>query len=118
MTVQEANDKAMRLAKADRFFVKRPQREWAKAIGCSAGLVAKLPLWRETMQLTGRGRENSGPSPKVVSLTGRLEASVGEDDPELKRLMAEQEADMEPSPCADDPPDARRPKKVRARKRL
>jgi hypothetical protein len=65
MTVSEANDEAMRLAKADRFFVQRSLREWAEAIGCSEGLVAKLPLWRKTMKQTGRGRENKDSLPKV-----------------------------------------------------
>jgi hypothetical protein len=32
----------MELAKADRFFVHRTLREWAKMIGCSLGLVARL----------------------------------------------------------------------------
>jgi len=49
MSVEEANQKAMDLAKADRLFVQRSLREWAHAIGCSDGLVAKLPLWRATI---------------------------------------------------------------------
>src|SRR5262249_11683120 len=47
MTRKEANDKAIALAKADRFFVQRSLREWADAIGCSEGLVPKLDLWQQ-----------------------------------------------------------------------
>jgi hypothetical protein len=43
-------------------------------------------------------------------------ATEGNDDVELQRLIAEQEADAEPSPLDDDPPD--RPRKVRQHKRL
>jgi len=78
MTVEEANRIAMKLAEDDRFFVQRSLREWAQAIGCSDGLVVKLPLWRETMRLTGRGKEGKDPSPKIVSLTDALEAVSAE----------------------------------------
>jgi hypothetical protein len=117
MTAAEANERAMGLAKADRFFVKRSLREWAEAIGCSEGLVAKLPLWLATMEKTGRGKKDRVAPPKAVSLTGNLEAVLGDEDAELKRLMAEQQADMEPNPCEDDPPDTR-PRKVRTHKRV
>src|SRR5262249_9592521 len=118
MTADEANQKAMELAKADRFFIQRSQREWAKLIGCSVGLVAELPLWRETMKRTGRGRKNRTPAPKVVSLTSELEAVTGEGEQDgvLKKLLADHKADSEPSPLDDDPPDS--PRKVRSRKRL
>jgi hypothetical protein len=116
MTKDEANATAMRLAEADRFFVHRPLREWAKAIGCSMGLVAKLPFWLTTMEQTGRSQKGRVPLPKAVSLTSNLEAVVGDDDAELRRLMDEQQADAEPSPLDDDPPNAR-PRRVRTRKR-
>jgi hypothetical protein len=117
MTVEEANEKAMDLAKADRFFVQRPLREWAEAIGCSEGTVAKLTLWRETMKATGRGRSGRVAPPKAVSLTGNLEAGIGDEDANLKRLIAEQAADAEPSPREEDQP-GQRPRKVRTRKRV
>jgi hypothetical protein len=69
MTCEAANEKAMERAKADRFFVHRSQREWAEAIGCSPGLVAKLPFWQQAMKRTGRGRREHGPAPRAVSLT-------------------------------------------------
>jgi hypothetical protein len=119
MSCEEANAKAMELAKADPSFVQRPLREWADAIGCSEGLVAKLTLWRATMKRTGRGKEDTGPAPKVVSLTDGLDAVTGAGDRNevLEQLIAEQEADREPSPLEDDQPGSR-PRKVHSRKRL
>jgi hypothetical protein len=119
MTREAANQQAMELAKKDRFFVQRSLREWAEAIGCSEGLANELPFWRETMRLTGRGRKDATPAPKVGSLTKKLEdvTGEGERDEELNRLIAEQERDREPSPLDDDPPDSP-PRKVRRRKRL
>src|SRR5262249_17446577 len=43
MTRDEANDKAMELAKADPSFDQRSQREWAEAIGCSEGGPSPAP---------------------------------------------------------------------------
>jgi hypothetical protein len=119
MTRQAANAKAMELAKADPSFVQRSLREWADAIGCSEGLVANLPFWRETMKQTGRGKEGSVPAPKAISLTSNLEAVTGEGgrDEQLKSLIAEQEADREPSPVDDDAPGSP-PRKVYHKKRL
>jgi hypothetical protein len=81
MSAAEANRKAMELAKADRFFVQRSLREWAHAIGCSDGLVSELPLWKETMNLTGRGIKGKAPAPKAVGLTDDVEAVAGEGKP-------------------------------------
>jgi hypothetical protein len=119
MSADDANEKAIQLAKADRAFVNRSLREWAEAIGCSEGLVPDLPLWRKTMELTGRGRGNARAAPKAVSLTHELEAATGEGDrdEELNRLIAEQERDHEPSPVEGDEPGTR-PRKVHCRKRL
>lgn len=111
MTLEAANERAMQLAKANRSFVKRPLREWAQAIGCSEGLVTRLPFWQQTMDQTGRGKAGKAPAPKAVSLTKNLEAVVGDQDDNLRKLIEEQQADMEPSPL-----DARR-RKVRTRKR-
>jgi hypothetical protein len=118
MTVERANSKAMALAKADPAFVHLPLRDWATAIGCSEGQVPKLPLWQDTMKQTGRGKKKGPSAPKVVSLTDSLEAVTGEGgrDEVLNQLTAEQQADFEPSPLDEDPPD--RPRKVRTRKRL
>jgi hypothetical protein len=120
MTRDEANAKAIELGEADPTFVKKTLREWAEAIGCSDGLVPKLPLWIATMKKTGRGRKGRSPAPKVVSLTNGLEAVTGDGSPDemLKRLVAESNADnkADPSPVADDQPG--RPRKVRGGKRL
>jgi hypothetical protein len=71
------------------------------------------------MKQTGRGKEGNAPAPKALSLTSDLEAVTGEGEPNevLEQLIAEQEADHEPSPLEPDPPDSR-PKKVHSRKRL
>jgi hypothetical protein len=120
ITLIEANEKAKLLAKADRSFVKEPSiRKWAEAIGCSTGLVVKLPFWRALMEKSGRGRKDTTPKPKAVSLTSNLEAAVGEGarNEVLERLIGDQEADFEPSPLEGDPPEGR-PRTVRTRKRL
>jgi hypothetical protein len=118
MRREEANDKAKKLAEVDHSFVQRSLREWSEAIGCSEGLVTELSLWRETMKRTGRGKEDATSAPKVVSLTPQLEAVTGEGekDEELNRLIAEQEADHDPSPLDDDTEG--RPRRVHSRKRL
>ena len=105
MLLKEANEKAKKLATADPSFATNPSaREWADTIGCSVGLVSQLPLWRETMKETGKGR-GKGPQPSVKTLTPDVEA--------LERLIDEQKADAEPSPL--DPAPGR---KVHHRKKL
>jgi hypothetical protein len=96
MTMAEANDKAMKLAKQKRSFVHQSQREWAEAIGCSTGLVAKLPLWKETVKRTGRARgKGSNRKPKAVPMKdeGWNMASKGERDETLRQLIDEQQQD-------------------------
>jgi hypothetical protein len=120
VTREKANKRAMELAQADPSFVDRTQREWARAIGCSDGLVAQLPFWQATMERTGRGKPKSAAAPKVVSLTRAVEATTGEGtrDEVLNRLIAQQDADYEPSPLEEDLPDSK-PRRVRApRKKL
>lgn len=118
MTQKEANQKALLLAKRDRSFVLRSVRQWAKAIGCSAGLVSKLPYWVETRDKRRRAK-GPGKGPKTISLTAGLEAVTGQGDRDeaLRQLISEQEADYEPSPLEDDR-EGRRKGTVRARKRL
>jgi hypothetical protein len=119
MTVEEANQRAVQLAKAKRTFVLCSLREWAEAIGCSTGLVPKLPLWQKTMKRTSQSRADRTSVPKVVHTSESLDAVTGEGDRDevLNRLIAEQEADKEPSSLDNDPPDSR-PKRVRSRFRL
>jgi hypothetical protein len=57
MTRDEANAKAMQLAEADHDFVNKTQREWAREIGCSEGLITDLPFWRRVAEKTGRDRK-------------------------------------------------------------
>lgn len=66
-------------------------RELAEAIGCSQGLVSRLPAWRAYRKgLT----QDKPPAPRAESLTDRVLDNVGQVDAELNRLIAEQEADM------------------------
>jgi hypothetical protein len=115
MTAKQANTKAMELARKDRSFVSRSLREWSKAIGCSVGLVVKLPLWKATMTRYGRGQEDKLPAPKALSLTSNLEATLRE--AELEELIADHNADFEPSVLDDDPPESQ-PRKVYTRTRV
>lgn len=53
-----------------------------------------------------RRRRTKGGTPKTISLTKNVEAVVGEGGPNeiLEQLVAEQQADSEPSSSEDDPP--------------
>jgi hypothetical protein len=124
---EEANNAALRLAEKNPDFLKLVIREWATKIAettgksCSPKIVGQTALWIKTMQHTGRGR-SKGSKPKVVSMTPALEAILGDKEPQgtLEKLIAEQEADDEPSPLEPDSPDyqERKRRKVRERKRL
>jgi hypothetical protein len=89
--------------------------EVAKAIGCGVRTLVKLPAWRAVSEERKKRRK----SPKVVSLTPRLQATQGQGqkDQVLHQLIEEQKADYEISPLDEDPP-AERPHRVRTRKRL
>jgi hypothetical protein len=71
---------------------------------------SKLRRRSERMMLTS--------SPKAQSLTAEREAVTGEGDRDkiLQELIAEQDADKEPSPLEGDPPN--RPRKIHSRKRV
>lgn len=107
LTLAEANEKAMKLAKGDREFVRKGQREWAERIGCAVGQIVNLPFWREVAARTGRDRKAKGKAPRVVSLTDKVLAVTPDSraETELDRLIREQEAE-------------RRHEKVRSRKKL
>jgi hypothetical protein len=113
-TRERANARAMELVKAKKLSVKSSQREWAAAIGCSVGLVGELPLWIETMQRTGRGRKDQVAQPKAVTLSKKVEATVGEDGDVLKRLVRQSEADAKAESSPLDPAE----KKVYCPKRV
>jgi hypothetical protein len=123
MNVEQANDKAMALAKrmGKRFF-RLSEREQAKRIGCHWSTWAKTEFYRQAKKkapLQRRVKINAPRSPRTVCLTSDLEAvtPLRERPASLKRLIAEHEADSEPSPLDDDPPGAR-PRKVLVHKRL
>jgi hypothetical protein len=93
LTVEEANEKAKQLANADRSFVHKTQRQWAQAIGCSVGLVAKLPLWKTAMRQSGRGKGEKKPKAVPLSEQGWSMAGEGERDEVLRQLIDEQQRD-------------------------
>jgi hypothetical protein len=115
MSAADANEEAKRLVAAGQLDPNAVSKVWADAIGCSTGLVTRLPLWREMMKQTGRGRRDGTSTPQVVSLTSRVEAVAGQGDRNevLEQLIAEQKSDDEGSPLDDGSR-----KKVRVRKRL
>jgi hypothetical protein len=116
MKLAAANSKAIELAKSDPAFLSGSLREWAEAIGCSEGQVAKLDLWI-AKQREADHKSNQSKSPRTVSLTGGLLATTPADcDDPLQRLIREQKADDEPSPLEPDPPD--KPLRVQLRKKL
>jgi hypothetical protein len=117
MKKDEANNRAMSLARADSEFVENCSvRKWAEAIGCSTGLVLKLPFYQQCSERADTSRKGKAKRPEIVALTKAVEARAGCEDKDLERLVAEQEGDFEPSPLAADPPD--NPLKVRQHKRL
>jgi hypothetical protein len=92
----------------------------ARLIGCAWGTWSKTACFQEARKkkdklgLPVQHKKGTG-SPPVVSFTTNLERVTGEGGPdeELERLIAEHEADKEPSPLDDS-----RPRKVYCRKRL
>lgn len=66
------------------------KRELAKGIGCSEGLVFKLPSWQAYQEEL---RKQDPPAPRAVSLTDGVLANEGRDDEELRRLIGEQAKD-------------------------
>jgi hypothetical protein len=89
-------------------------RELAAKIGCSSGLVCKLPAWQAVEQkrksLRGSKRPKAVRLPKNGDIgEGRSNRAAQRDkDLVLNELIAEQNADYEPSPLEDDPPERRR----------
>jgi hypothetical protein len=120
MTVAQANQKAMELAKKEgaAFFL-LSERAQARRIGCHWKTWTKTEFYRtaEQMKRCRAKRIIQGPSPAsppVVSLTAGLEEQTGFGDRNevLEQLIAEQKADNDSNP--QDP----RPRKVWCRKRL
>jgi len=85
---------------------------------CSTETIHGLPAWRAYQEaLQRRGLKGKKKKPKAVGLTDKVEATIGESDPALEKLIEQQEADSEPSPLEADPPDGR-PQRVRFRKQV
>jgi hypothetical protein len=80
-------------------------REVAGGIGCSLGLVPQLPAWKAVQEQRAKGRKPK--SSRTVRLTTKLEKAVGTEDEPLAKLIAEQQADAEPSPLEGDSPPLR-----------
>jgi hypothetical protein len=118
MTVKEANEKAMEIAARIPDFFKLSERAQAKEIGCHWRTWTRTEFFKTAERMRAPRVPKNPSSPKTVSLTHELEAVTGEGgrDEVLKKLIAQHEADAEPSPLEDDPPG--REKKVHSRKRL
>jgi hypothetical protein len=130
MTREQANLRALELAKQlGKPFFHLSESEQARRIGCSWRTWSRTTFYKEARkrkaQLGGRGgRDGQAGSPPVTGLTDDLEAAAYEAgqtqsgrDEVLNKIIAEQEADNEPSPLEGDPPGAR-PRKVYTRRRL
>jgi hypothetical protein len=116
---EEANLAAMELARQNPAFVDGGVRDWAAAISvatgktCSISTVMKTQMWTTTMQATGRGK-TKGKAPKAISFSENMEAVIGRGDNQevLNKLIADHNADNEPSPFDDAS------RKVRCNKRV
>lgn len=69
----EANIRARELLQSDPSFADGTQLEWAEAIECSEGLVAKLPIRKEIM--LRRTANKQGKRPNAVHLSEKVVAS-------------------------------------------
>ena len=119
MTVGKANEEAMKHARKKRQgFFALSERQQAELIGCSWTTWRKTPFYAEALKKRPTSKPKKPSSPKAVSLTAEREAVTGEGDRDevLKQLVAEQEADKEPSPLESDSPN--HPRKIHSRKRL
>ena len=78
------------------------ERTLAKAIGCSTGLVHRLPAWQAWRKKQNKPKHNS--APKAIPATSKVLGAVGNEDPELKHLIAEQTRNFEESPLVPTNP--------------
>jgi hypothetical protein len=122
MSKEAAGIRARKLAdEMGQQFLCLSEAKQAKLIGCSWQTWSRTQFYRELYpeKAEGKTQGESAQSPRVVSLTKNVEAVRGEGgkDQVLSNLIAEQQADYEPSPLDDDPP-ANPATKVRVRKRL
>jgi hypothetical protein len=92
ITKEEANLRARealkgRAPKGNRWSL----RALSKAIGCSDGMVPKLPAWQAYRE--EKGLRKGPAAPKGVTLSDKISETEGKPDEELERLIAEQDAD-------------------------
>jgi hypothetical protein len=90
LTKDEAN------IKARNFLREHPDatsRELAAGVGCSTGLVSKLPAWQAVKEQRDKGRLPKRAT--TVALTRKMEQTVGIEDESLAKLIGGQEADDE-----------------------
>jgi hypothetical protein len=119
MTVEEANKKAMKVAHKMRAgFFALSERQQADLIGCSWKTWHDTPFYEKAQAKRPGGKRFKPRSPRTESLTPGREAVTGQGnrDEALHQLIADQQADHEPSPLQNDP--AGRPRRVHFRKRL
>lgn len=92
ITQEEANLKALEFLKSQKY---RTVRTLANAIGCSEGLIGRLPAWQAYQSELEKQGLKKPSAPKAVSLTDGILANEGRNDPELERLIDEQAEDDE-----------------------
>ena len=75
----KAEEVERKLLGADPAFADKSAEDWRLAIGCSKGLVAKLPVWKGIQeQRRALAAEVKGPAPRAMSLTDKLQLARGE----------------------------------------
>jgi hypothetical protein len=89
MTAEAANERAKELVEErGEVFLLATAREWAEAIGCSLGLVSKLPMWQTRMEML-RKRGITPPRSKKAVRLGKLEGSITSPDEPIPDAVAE-----------------------------
>jgi primosomal protein N' len=103
-SVRRGMPKAEANIKAREFLRKKPKataRELSVGIGCSLGLISQLPAWKAVQE--ERAKDRKPKKAAEVSLTPKLEGSLGQENNPLDALIDEQREDFEPSPLEKDP---------------
>jgi hypothetical protein len=84
-TQQEANVRARAILAKEPLIT---AKALAERIGCAQGLIPKLDAWRVVQDARKKGRK-----PKTTSFTRKTQAVTGREDPELQKLILEQQED-------------------------
>jgi hypothetical protein len=102
MTKDAANERAKQLAQDDPTFLTKTQRHWADEIGCSDGLINKLPFWRDTQQAKSRasprnvGRLTKGVENRIARVENHREVAHRIDDCHAIPDQVAEKVDREP----------------------